>query len=872
MEPDLNTSPQKSEIKYPEGYENWSMDDKQKFDDNIQKLKSLGIKSEIVEAQMGLAMYDETEKTLRIRQDADADFIEEYIQNTVLKEQEGIDELPDPGELEDIHVEDDEEENEEEQEEEEVHEETNTPEIVEIKEVTDKNGEVIKIGDEVGWDNASGRGQGKLISFDKTGAGQIKASVDMGVDGVVEIFADELSIVSAEEITPPSPLLQQEGVAEANDVPEWQKGEEWERLSDLRKQAIREELEQRKSGVLGLNLKWQDYENQKQLIEDKIKKTLREKVGENLTAEQENELKKEIQNTSYVELIEKEEKARHKDERDIKGEKLTDKVLEQAKYLLNTKVLQWYFKQNKWTRLGITTGIATVIGMGVGNVAAGGALTYGGYRLARGAASFGAAGAANKWAQKKWSIDEINKEEEQALQNVKASDTSLVEKSELYRKIKEEADKERKRAAGKKLLTTIGVGAGAGLLSGLTEHIVVDSGEMAKSVVDTEPVQVETPAIEINSSVELIEPIKSPIPTTLENVEVSEPDAVSVSEKLFEDPSVLKHEAVAGDSTWKILKGTLENNEQFKGMTEAQKTYVLSNLTNKVLQNPENYGLNKAGSLNIGDKTDFTKLFENTKEVNGVFAKAKETIMEGSAQEKSILLNNEKIAAWVEAHPNESLNEDRVTEILNSKPEVKVAPVTEVPTVASVIPTPKVLEMSDTPVPEPAPAPRAEPEPQPQANNASDILNEIEEAKKRLQVLEGGRGMRSMMGDISMEQGVEQAFRDEINSIYEQSGFLGFGKTMGINTKEWGEMARLPASKVVEYYTGDSAKSGLPDDVVEKLANSKNHNALMRQTVGLMEQANGAVKPFENENMEQFIRRLGGYVLKTYSQNLPKAA
>ena len=58
---------------------------------------------------------------------------------------------------------------------------------------------------------------------------------------------------------------------------------------------------------------------------------------------------------------------------------------------------------------------------------AGKAFTYSGYRLARGVASFGAAG------------------------------------------------KERKKAVGKKLLTTIGTGAGAGLLSSLTEHIVIDS-------------------------------------------------------------------------------------------------------------------------------------------------------------------------------------------------------------------------------------------------------------------------------------------------------------------------------------------------------------------------------------------------------------
>ena len=133
--------------------------------------------------------------------------------------------------------------------------------------------------------------------------------------------------------------------------------------------------------------------------------------------------------------------------------------------------------------------------------------------------------------------------------------------------------------------------------------------------------------------------MSKPVESLVKEIE-AETAAKAGTEKLFSDPSVLVHEVKAGDSTWKILKDTLENNGQFKGMTEAQKTYVLSTLTNKALQHPENYGLGRGGAIHIDDKTDFTKLFENTKEVKSIFNKAEQTIATGSAQEISILENN----------------------------------------------------------------------------------------------------------------------------------------------------------------------------------------------------------------------------------------
>jgi hypothetical protein len=85
-------------------------------------------------------------------------------------------------------------------------------------------------------------------------------------------------------------------------------------------------------------------------------------------------------------------------------------------------------------------------------------------------------------------------------------------------------------------------------------------------------------------------------------------------------------------------------------------------------------------------------------------------------------------------------------------------------------------------------------------------------------------------------------------------------------------MSKLPAINVIRYYTGNSAESGLPNDIIEKISKSKEHNNLIKQTVGLMEQSGGAVKPAEKETIEEFIKRLGGYVMRTHIQNLNKVA
>lgn len=591
-----------------------------------------------------------------------------------------------------------------------------------------------------------------------------------------------------------------------------------------------------------------------------------------------------------------------------RGETLGDKVKEGLKNALSSKAVQWYLKQNKWVRLGATSALVAGIGWAVGTVAATGAVGYAGARYVRGAASFGGAALGKTIAENKksWSVEEIEKEAQTKTEDLKTDlDKTLTQKAQEYAKLSSESEKEKRNARLKKVALTVGLGAGTGLLSGLSEHLFAGSNGSAASA--------------------------------SENANAPKPDAVPADvspEKIFSNESML-HEVKVGDSVWKILEKTLDNNDKFKGMSEAQKTYVLSALTNKAMQSPQDYMIGENGTLNVGDKTNFAKLFEDSKEINSIFDKAVQ-IKSGSPQEVSILENNRKISEWVKNNPGKKLNESVVSDILSAKPKVEVA--AEVATEpVSKLQMPNQLEAEELtkagmagsetvamPKPEPiqpiAPLPtQAVPEalgmnqdipnkiPESEIGGAKmaaggvamaaapvvsmksfrdykreNLENEIKAAQDRLNVLEQNQIAKNTGGIIknpNLERSyasdkkifyserdflerAKKAFENETDRIYGQKGL--FKSIKGIDTKEYKEISGLPASNIVKYCTGDSQNSGLSALIVEKISKSDKHNEFLKQIIGLLEQTNGEIKPFENENTGQFFKRLGEFVLKKY--------
>jgi|LSQX01.1.fsa_nt_gb hypothetical protein len=232
-------------------------------------------------------------------------------------------------------------------------------------------------------------------------------------------------------------------------------------------------------------------------------------------------------------------------------------------------------------------------------------------------------------------VKDLKEAEEREIEELKNSNLSVNERAEKLLEIKNRYKKDRIKRTLKQMKENT-VGAGKEVLM-----------ELVKNVEDRLPSRRGYDPGNINSP--------------------EFPPDVAPEQMSF-DPSLLTHKVLEGESTWQILESILNHNDRFEKMSEAQKTYVLSYLTNKAIQNPEQYGLNSDGSISMGSKTDFTKMFEDTKEIKTVFNKAEQTITPGSPQEESILSNNQKIKDWVKGRSQEVLDEKTVPEILSDKP------------------------------------------------------------------------------------------------------------------------------------------------------------------------------------------------------------
>lgn len=163
------------------------------------------------------------------------------------------------------------------------------------------------------------------------------------------------------------------------------------------------------------------------------------------------------------------------------------------------------------------------------------------------------------------------------------------------------------------------------------------------------------------------------------------------------------------------------------------------------------------------------------------------------------------------------------------------------------------------------------------------LAKEIEEAKRRLQVLEGGRkddrtdnnmsgglgglnrgGLRTMARDTrdhereiienntkvrnvaegrmgtsseeASEDVAEAALRSGVDSIFGKTGFLGIGKVSGIKSEAWQTIQRLPYEYVLEYFKKGSSEFLIDPKQTKELGNSKNtpkYLNLMKEIVGL---------------------------------------
>ena len=774
----------------------------------------------------------------------------------------------------------------------EVEEPSREPET-EITSALGKESIIVRVGDPVSWqetESRPGNGNGEIISFENGEGGITYANIRDKYNGELRIPADELSFIKPEPVVPQVP--KEEDNKEEDAVPEWKKGEEWQMFEDLRKGAAREEINKQKSGLTGLSTQQMNYKDQRDLIEKKIIETMkREGSYDTLSREEQANLDKEINDTVFEELAEKEHAAYIQAIKEVRGERLGGKVKEIAQNVASSVAFKWYLSQNRFVRIGMTAALAVGIGYGVGTIAAAGVISTAGMRMVRGAASFGGATLGRAIGAKRWNIEDVNKKEKEEIEVIKNSGFSLEEQSNELKKVIEQADRDRKKLALKKSALTIGMGAGAGILSGLAEHIIGGlHAEPAPMGIKPRP----EPAIEPVKNVE--QPAITDKPVEV----VRMPEAA----ELFDNVEAVRHTALAGDSQWRLLEKTLDHNERFANLSKGSRAWLVDTLIrNKINPDPSQYGFKPNGDLFIGDKIDFHKIFDNKEEINTLLTKAED--LPSLQIKNSLALHDEatKLVQKLEGTKIPTAGPDDLPKMFADEPppEMKVEP--------SVPKANPEMAPSDLPVKTEIVQPAAiglvglgavgvgamnkvvsiE-----DANQKRErIQREISEAKARMEEIENrnavGRGadvgLERVM-PINMRVGldgkrsytfdaaVEKAHRDDINQIYNEKGWWGNVKVEGVKTQTWGWAQRLSADEIVQYATGDSRKSKLPGNVVEAL-NKPPHAVMLdyvRYLVGEVEKANGDIHARQGESLGEFLKRLGNHLFTFHSKQQKIAA
>jgi hypothetical protein len=134
-------------------------------------------------------------------------------------------------------------------------------------------------------------------------------------------------------------------------------------------------------------------------------------------------------------------------------------------------------------------------------------------------------------------------------------------------------------------------------------------------------------------------------------------------------PRVFASIEIAGkgnNSVWKMIDHQLGGRygASYTNLGPEQKANIISTFTNQVGKNPGAFGLKNIDTLKVGQKVDFSKLFENGQKVHGVFDHA-EHLKPG--QLENIRENNKSILRWLKAHPGERLTTPKVAEILEHR-------------------------------------------------------------------------------------------------------------------------------------------------------------------------------------------------------------
>jgi len=419
-------------------------------------------------------------------------------------------------------------------------------------------------------------------------------------------------------------------------------------LADRRREFAKKELELEKQKLAGKRIDDPGLAQELALIENDYREALknyRKELLEKVKLLPEKERNKRIKEI-LIETTAKEANRLYDLKTELKLKERNESKIEKIKNMAKNAVDK-YRKMPLRYKLLISAGLlsggiaAGAIGGATGAALATGVITGRWFqRVFGGAATAVGLEALIKRSQEK-------KEEKQVVKEFEKSILDVLEKNnaQLDDKIFElEKGKKAKAIRRYVLAGTAGVLVGSGLVGKAIRNVF--------NIIDTHPFKGA--------------PIESHSKSPLIGVQ---PEATKVSPPPIENIV----EVQKGDSIWKIAAKQLEQRfgDKFNSLNEAQKTYVIDAIKDKVAAHPEKFGLTDVDQLKVGQKIDFSAIFEKNEELQKIFEKAGNLTPQ---QTENILHHNQEILNWVKAHPHEALTSEKVEQILHPKPSGVLEP------------------------------------------------------------------------------------------------------------------------------------------------------------------------------------------------------
>ncbi|MFP4616826.1 MAG: hypothetical protein ACLFNR_01545 [Candidatus Paceibacterota bacterium] len=210
------------------------------------------------------------------------------------------------------------------------------------------------------------------------------------------------------------------------------------------------------------------------------------------------------------------------------------------------------------------------------------------------------------------------------------------------------------------------------------ESQVFSETEPESSISEPEPKEPEAPPVPKPSEdiLKEQEKVKSePAPEMVsqeadtETFEKLEPEKETDTKIQFEDPTeTYVAEVKESGSVWKAVEEKIGSHfEGFDNFNEAQKTYLLDAIKDKIAEDPDRFGMEGVDNIDIvqsGQRIDLSTIMKEEEAITRMFESAS-NLSNGDIDR--IIENNQKIAEWVRENPSELLTSDKVEEIISGE-------------------------------------------------------------------------------------------------------------------------------------------------------------------------------------------------------------